>query len=174
MSGAKLLHLPRSVPAVLAGLLVVVGMVVPVPSGPRWEDGHARALRLPLCMQLTDGKGLYDTFVPSRAQFSGTSVPGLHGWYIAAFSAAHGVPDSGWWRPYGVDSVEIRWHHSPSIRLRIAGEKVRGSAQPAGAAPPVYLLMALRPRPVTGTIRSCGPSPGGPPNVSLQQTGDLR
>jgi hypothetical protein len=127
----------------------------------------------PLCLTLSDGRSRYDTHVPPAAKLLAAPVSGLPGWHAAEFDSAHSVPDSGWWREISTDSIEIRWHHSPSIRLNLVKQRISGVAEPSVTLP-LFFALTLESRSVSGMSDSCAGFSTSPPNVSLQQTGDLR
>jgi hypothetical protein len=163
MGSPKLGHLPIAFPALFVGVLFVVGMVVPLPYGPRWADGSAIGTRPTTCLHLEDGQSPRETLVPQSAMLLPIPAPGLRNWYAARFDGAHQVPDDGWWRAIDADSLEVRWHHSPSIRLAVRGASVSGTEQPGGALP-LLLIPFERSRSVRGTVIPCSGIAFGPPN----------
>jgi hypothetical protein len=157
-------RLPIAFPVLLVGVLCVVVLVAPLPYGPRWADGHAIGDRPTTCLHLDDGQSARETLVPPTAMLLPLPAPGFKDWYVARFARARQVPDAGWWRTIDEDSIEIRWHHSPSIRLAVRGTTVSGTEQPAGVAPLLEILFE-RSRSVSGTVIPCSGISTGPPDV---------
>lgn len=73
------------------------------------------------------------------------------------------------------DSVEIRWHHSPSVRLTVHGTSISGVEQPTGALPLLFIIFE-RARPLTGEVVPCTATSDRWPNDSWteQEIGRLR
>jgi hypothetical protein len=154
------LFLPRSTglgfAALLAGVLAIVGVAVPVSFGPWWEAGAQPIPRwTSLCFGLSYSNRSSWADLPLTVQLLGLPAAAApRNWSRAVFDATHIVPDSGAWRYISRDSVEIRWYHSPSIRLMLAGDSVHGEVVPAGVATSFEALFKT-PRPVSGAKREC-------------------
>jgi hypothetical protein len=125
--------------AVLGSLLIVVGMVVPIPYGPAYPKRASRAptISAARCYGLTysDPTQPLPSFIELRL---GRARIG----YEAMAGGAHEffLPEIEWF-PIGPDSVEIRWHHSPSLRLPMIGDSVVGRVVPTGTTPPILLAV---------------------------------
>jgi hypothetical protein len=138
------------------GVLAVVGIAVPVSFGPRWENGAQPIPRgTSLCFALSYSRQSSWSDVPLTVHLlDRPSAIAPQNWSRAIFDQTHIVPESGTWRYISRDSVEIRWHHSPSIRLLVAGDTVRGEVVPAGVATPFEILFEETRR-VNGAKREC-------------------
>ena len=142
----------------LAGLLGVVTVVVPVPIGPAYEPG-APLLGLPStgCFMLAYAEGKAGELLPASVRLTTTSDPSddvIPNWYAADFSGSNRRVLDGRWRWITSDSLELRWHHSPSVRLSVRRQDVRGMAEPRGALP-LFLGIFERRRTVRGAFTPC-------------------
>lgn len=139
------------VAAVLAALVLVAALGVPAPeSVPELPQGPApTAAAFPICLVLelaeperhTELLQLTDSLVwrsSSGTWFAATRLPVDH-WTRGAA-----------WRPAGVDSIEIGWHHSPLVRLPAAGHSRIGLAHPREH---INLVQALFSQPTPARAR---------------------
>jgi hypothetical protein len=117
--------------AVLISLVVVVGLVAPVPGGlPPLSTVSAEIPMRTQCLALETEEPLFDEFLPRPlyVQLLPQERPHIfpHGpWYRADIG-----PDSlralfsfSAWQPAGPDSIDIAWYHSPPIRIPARGER---------------------------------------------------
>jgi len=128
--------------AIFASLLCIIGLSFPVPYGPRAVTGTATPtlLQTPICLRLRY-EGSEDDELPGEMRLRSAAGlgPGLY--------AADGGPESmrlynySSWRPAGRDSIDVGWHHSPVLRLPVAGDSLIGRGAWAGLAPLVEQLV---------------------------------
>jgi hypothetical protein len=135
----------------------VLGVAVPVPFGPGWEVGAQPIPRgTSLCFELTYSRRSSWGDVPRTVRLLGLPTAAApQSWSRALFDETHIVPGSGAWRYISRDSVELRWHHSPSIRFLVAGDSVLGVVVPAGVAT-LFEALFEKTRHVSGVRRECG------------------
>lgn len=119
-------RLPVAFPALLVGLLSVIALAVPFPYGPTWEGGLPFGDGLAMCLRLNDGQSARETLAPPTVILLQQPAPGLKAFYVARFSRMHQIPGEGLWRLLNSDTLEIRWYHSPSIRLALHGRTLSG------------------------------------------------
>lgn len=144
------------------GLLAVVALAVPLPVGPRaLGDGPAPAAGTPpRCLAL---------HVPSEATHRHGPLPARlrldagprdqYGWRPAAGGRPHDLAYHAAWRPAGADSIDIRWHHSPVIRLAARGPRRGGFVLPAWPASLVHLMLEPPPVAITAEEAPCDAYP---------------
>lgn len=147
----------------LLGVLVVIGLAVPIAYGPSWEQGARVGDGMPMCLRLSDGQPAREAEIPSDIMLLRRPTAGIPAWYDARFSSTHQFLGSGAWRAISPDSIEIRWHHSPSIRLSVSGNNLSGVVEPAGVAPLFFVFFERR-RPVRGAVLPCPEITTGPDN----------
>ena len=102
----------------LLALLSVITVVVPIPIGPGWKNGVARpGLPFIHCFTLEYAGREGGDRLPSVVRLTNAPNPSddvLPNWYVAEFGGPRVPAHAGSWRWIASDSVELRWHHSPS------------------------------------------------------------
>lgn len=137
---------------VLYGVILgSLGLGVPFRAGPpdRGRGPTPRPGSPPRCLRLEwspEARQRYGGHLPSHMRLDPDTA------WRQGEMRAEGSPEFGlWhyagWQPAGPDSLDIRWHHSPLVRLPARGPHAVGYA--AETWPTPLLLHLLAPAPVT-------------------------
>jgi hypothetical protein len=157
MANRLVARLPVAVPLVFGGLLLVLALAVPMPYGPGFEAGRAIGDGGSVCARLHDSVVPTESDIPTEVELSRQVARPSMGrdWYSALLRrGSHVTGREGAWRAFAQDSIEIRWHHSPSVRLRIDGARVSGVVEPTGVVPSFMMLFERR-RSISGEVVAC-------------------
>jgi len=167
MPRAPFSRIPFGFVTCFATVLIVVVLAVPIPFGPRLVDGAPIPVySAPTCLSLRDGRSSRESTVPRDVVLLDAPLPRTQApanWHAAVLLPNHQVPNQGMWRFITGDSVEVRYHHSPSIRLATNRPQVSGVATPAGVSP-TFMALFERPQGITGFRHPCSIPSARPPN----------
>ena len=155
---AKLIAgIPLSFAYALAGLGAVLAAAAPIPFGPRLEAGNPLGpTSAALCLQLYDLSGAFHSEMADTLVLLDRPVPASRNWFVASVRNAGIRYQEGMWRRFSDDSLEVRWHHSPSLRFAVRGNLVSGSIEPVGSTSLVFLPLIQRGT-IAGQTIACPP-----------------
>ncbi len=142
--------------AVFVGIMTILALTVPVAYGPRLEPGLTPAHPVQRCFALSYSRRSSWGDLPLRAVLESRPARsvGAPNWAEATLASTHVVPGTGMWRQITQDSIELRWHHSPSLRIHIEGQTATGIVVPAGIST-MFGALLDQPRTISGHEVDC-------------------
>ena len=154
------MHL-RTFIASFGSVLLVLALAAPVPlTAPRVTSNVAPSLgSAPQCFSLAYVREIGPEWFPRRVRLtsdsSWLSADRVRWYRVIADSVHDSAYRDAWWRPVGLDSIEIAWYHSPAIRLPTKGNTLMGVALPTGVWSLFELALFAHPYPVRAVRSQC-------------------
>lgn len=145
-----------------AALMGTLALWIPLPTSPptRGPGPLPAAGSPPRCLRLSWPSEATDRFGPLPQYLRLRSEPGMRaGWLRAEGGAPYHLSHHAQWQPAGPDSIDIRWHHSPLIRVAAHGSHRGGYVAWSWAAPLVQFPFLPSPASVTTAEVTCDTLP---------------
>ena len=116
--------------ALAAGLFAIVLLVLPVPHRIEVLQGGVYPLpqSAPVCLTLSYDDTLETRFAPRTMRLLADTLTWNREWLRAVGGPGERLYTDAMWRPAGLDSIDIAWHHSRILRIPAQGTTRRGRA----------------------------------------------